>query len=259
MITASNPAFQPSATDLKRLNHAMVWSVGLHVLAVAVLLLVPRDWIAKPPDKVLTISLGGAIGPRTSGTTSVGGRTVEQAVPPPKRPEPIRPIPQAAPSPIPTKPTPQTSKPADTSKVTAVTPTRPVTTGPQVTQGNSRVDTGAKGEGFGLSSGGGTGGETDLRNFWCPDYLMLLSQRIDASWELAGKRQPEKGLTEIRFSLRRDGSVDQPSIQIVTASGSGILDRAARTAIQTLKMTPLPAGFPDATLTVRVRFPYEGN
>jgi TonB family protein len=259
MITASNPAFQPSDADLKRLNRAMVWSVGLHVLIVATMLVMPREWIAKPPDKVLTISLGGAIGPRTTGTSNIGGRTVEQVAPPPKRAEPIRPIPQAQPAPSPVKPMPQASKPTDTSKAAPVTPTRPVTTGPEVTRGTSRVDTGAKGEGFGLASGGGTGGETDLRNFCCPDYLMLLSQRIDASWELAGKRQPEKGLTIVRFTLKRDGSVDPSSVQIVQPSGSNILDRAARTAITSLKMNPLPAAFPDSTLTVRVNFPYEGN
>src|SRR5689334_8656920 len=98
MITASNPAFQPSAADIKRFNRAIVWSLAAHALVVISLFVVPREWIAKPPDKVLTISLGGAIGPRTTGTSSIGGRTVEQAVPPPKRPEPIKPISQPPPA-----------------------------------------------------------------------------------------------------------------------------------------------------------------
>jgi outer membrane biosynthesis protein TonB len=162
------------------MNRATTWSIAVHVVVVFVLFVVPRDWISERPKPALTITLGGMTGPRTTGTTSIGGRTVEQVVPQPKRPEVIRPVPTTAPAPVPIKAPAQTARPSETSKP-ETTPARPVATGQQLSRGSTQVDTGAKGTGVGLAGGGGTGGETDLSKFCCPEYLTL-AQRIDASW-----------------------------------------------------------------------------
>ena len=76
------------------------------------------------------------------------------------------------------------------------------------------------------AASGGTGGETDLRNFCCPEYLTQLTQRVFASWDLVGRNQPEKGLAIVRFTLRRDGSVILDRIEMVQSSGSTILHEA---------------------------------
>src|ERR687888_350689 len=53
---------------------------------------------------------------------------------------------------------------------------RTPTKGPQTRFGSTVAETGTRGQGFGLSSGGGPGsGSTlDVADFCCPDYLMLM-------------------------------------------------------------------------------------
>ena len=239
------------------MNRALRWSLGVHAALVVLLIVVPRDWISDPPRRVMTISLGGTAGPRSTGTTSIGGRTVEQVTPPPRRPEPIRPTPRNQPDPVTVKPPPTPAKPAATAKPTKPQPviTRPPTTGPQLVQGNTPVDTGARGQGQGLTfGGGGTGGETNLADFCCPEYIQLLTQVIDQNWQ---KAQPQRGTTVIRFSILRDGSI--ADLQVVKPSGSSLLDRASRRALEAARLPPLPAQFRSDKLTVNLTFPYEGR
>lgn len=237
------------------MNRALVWSLGLHIAVVVACLVLPRDWIVKRPRPSLTIELGGAPGPRTTGTTSIGGRTIEQVAPPPKRPEPIRPTPKDIITPAPVKAPPTAAKPVDVPRPEPPPPSRPPTTGQQITEGSTRVETGATGQGVGLTSGGGgTGGETNLQDFCCPEYLQLLTQNVALNWR---KAQPEKGTTEIRFSILKDGRV--ANIEVAVPSGSSVLDRISRAAIFDLRMPPLPAAYPADKLTVRIKFPYEGH
>lgn len=236
------------------MNRAFLWSVAIHVGVVLGCIFVPRDWIRERPKVALTITLGGAVGPKTTGTTSIGGRTVEQVAPPPKRPEPIRPAPKNEPAPLPVKAAPAAARPIEKPEPVTPAPTRPPTTGQQVVVGSTPIDTGARGRGVGLTSGGGgTGGETDLRTFCCPEYLQLLQQRIDARWD---RRQPEKGVTEIRFTILKDGTIT--NLEYALRSGSTVLDRVSRNAVSDTKMPPLPQGYPDDKLVIRITFPYEG-
>lgn len=229
------------------------WSIAVHVGIVLALVFLPRDWIAAPPKQPLTITLGGTPGPRSTGTTSIGGRTVEQAAPPPRRAEPVRPTPPAPPAIVP-KPTPPATKPSETRKPEPV-PARPPTTGQQVTQGNTPVDTGARGQGAGLTfGGGGTGGETDLSSFCCPEYLQLLIGKVYETWR---KDQPERGTAEVRFTIDRGGRVS--SVEVARSSGSSILDRISRAAITDLPPLPLPPAYTGSVLTIRMVFPYEGR
>ena len=75
-------------SDSRGLSRAITWSFAVHLLVIAAAVLVPRDWLvkAKPPVKMIEISLGGSIGPQTSGMTPAGARPVERVVPEPKRP-----------------------------------------------------------------------------------------------------------------------------------------------------------------------------
>jgi len=253
MNTATHPALTPGRQDLHALNRAVAWSVTLHVVAVAFFIVAPRDWFSERPKPTITITLGGTPGPSSTGMTSIGGRTVEQPAPPPKRPEPVRPTPKPPPGPV-VVTAPIQTRPSTTAK-RADAAARPPTTGPQVTQGNTPVDTGARGQGTGLTfGGGGTGGEMRIMEFCCPEYVQLLTSWIDQTWQ---KNQPEHGTTELRFTITRAGVISD--IQIVESSGSSVLDRVSRAAIRDLPALPLPPKYPNATLTVRIRFPYEGS
>jgi TonB family protein len=259
MTRTANPAFEPSRDDMRAMNRALAWSLGIHAAAVLALLVVPRDWISDPPRRMMMISLGGTAGPRSTGTTSIGGRTVEEVSPPPRRPEPVRPTPPSKPEPVAVKPPPSPAKPTTTTKPAVKPPpprvTRPPTTGPQLVQGNTPVDTGARGQGQGLTfGGGGTGGETVLADFCCPEYIALLTQVIDENWQ---KAQPQRGTTVIRFSILRNGSI--ADLEVVKPSGSSLLDRASRRALEASRLPPLPSQYRSNTLTVNLTFPYEGR
>lgn len=247
--------FSPSASDVRGLNRALSWSFALHAVAVLALILVPREWLItkKEQPNLMTISLGGSVGPRTTGTTSAGGRTVEQVAPPTKRPEPARPVPKDDAPVIPVKPRPAAPapKPAETPKPEVPVARTPVT-GPVVTQGNTVADTGARGQGAGLTlGGGGAGGDVDLKNFCCPLYLDHLTSTIGANWK---RTQPEKGLTVLKFTVRKDGVISD--VLVETSSGSGVLDRAAKAALLDSRLLPLPPEYPRDTLTVHLKFPY---
>ncbi len=257
MSTTTYSPFAPDPAESRGLNRAILWSVGVHVTIAAVVLLVPRAWWAtarqKPP--VMTISLGGTPGPRSTGTTSIGGRTIERAAPPPKRPEPIRPAPKEEPAPAAVKavsrPEPKPAKAPP--KREAPTPTRPPVTGPQVQAGSTAVETGAHGQGAGLTfGGGGQGGETDLASFCCPQYLQLLLSIIDGNWN---KDQPTyRGTTVLKFVIQRDGRITNVSVK--QSSGYGVLDRAARAALDQSGLPPLPPDYTNPTLTIDLTFPY---
>lgn len=276
MAAVTTSAFDPTPAEARRQNRAITWSVAIHVTLVAVALLTPRSWWLdnQEPKTVMTINLGGSPGPSTTGRTSMGGRTVEQQAPPPPRPETVRPTPptptpptsaaqtrtppRTPPSPprttaAPARQTPpqSTAKPQPAAPETA---SRAPVTGRQVQQGSTRTATPATGQGVGLATGGGvSGGETDLSDFCCPDYVTAMLRLIEGRWN---KNQPERGETQIRFTIARDGSIDPRSVQVVKPSGYSTLDRASRAALYDLSLPSLPAQYPNQTLTVRLSFPY---
>src|ERR1700752_3281399 len=68
----------------ERVNAMLPWSVAAHVALFAFMVFMPASWrgaVDEGPRTVMTISLGGAPGPRNGGLTAMGGRTV-QAPPP---------------------------------------------------------------------------------------------------------------------------------------------------------------------------------
>jgi TonB family protein len=246
----------PSA-DSRRANRAITWSVAFHVAAVATAFLLPREWFAKKPaPAIMTITLGGSTaGPKSTGTTSMGGRTVEQVAPPPKRVDPV-PEPKAPPVPaMPSRTPPRAAvpEPAKIPKPPPMPPTRAPVTGQRITAGNTPVDTGARGQGAGLTFGGqlGTAGDTDLKDFCCPDYLLQLVSTIDGVWQ---KNQQESGKTVLKFTIHRDGKIRD--IVVEQSSGFGILDRASQAALYDARLLPLPADYKKDTLTIHLSFPY---
>jgi outer membrane biosynthesis protein TonB len=257
MTAVASRAFGPSQGDVRGANRAITWSVIVHVAVVVIAMVLPTSWFApKPSPPVMTISLGGTPGPKSTGTTSMGGKTVEQVVPPPKRPEPVKPESKAlppAPMPMPVKTPPRAIAPTESPKPPPpLPPARSLVTGSQIVKGNTAVDTGAKGQGAGLTfGGGGAGGETDLKSFCCPEYLQQILDTIDSNWK---KDQPEQGKTMMKFTIGRSGAIS--NIVVEQGSGSGVLDRVARSALLNSQLPSLPAAYPRDTLTVHLLFPY---
>jgi outer membrane biosynthesis protein TonB len=253
-------AFAPSTADVRAANRLISWSIAVHVVLVIVIGLTSRFWSSTTESRrVMTISLGGSPGIRSTGTNSLGGRTVEQVAPPPRRPEPIRPTPPEPPAPVQTR---TTARPAPTRPETRALPqtraisARPPVTGTQVSEGSTTVETGARSTASGLSfGGGGTGGAVNFDTFCCPDYLRSVLQTIDSHWR---KNWPERGVTTLRFIIRRDGSIDLPNVVVEKSSGSGVLDRAAISALTSAspRLLRLPSQYTEPTLIVHLTFPY---
>ena len=239
-------------------------SVLAHAVFLAVLLLAPGGWwphVSDEPKTVMTITLGGGgSGPQNGGMTSMGGRPV-QAVRPPdeiKRPEAVRP--PAAKAPEMTVPR-RDEKPMKATAAPKVeqAPTdargRTPTKGAEVTKGSAVAETGARGQGFGLSTGGGAGSGSylDVGNFCCPDYLATMVNLIQSHWsptaEVAGE-------TIIRFTIGRDGTISDVSLE--KSSGYTALDLTAQRAVYMTRQLPaLPAGYSNPTLGVHLNFQYQ--
>jgi TonB family protein len=244
-----------------------VASLVLHAMLAIVLFLLPQGWMgafSPPPRTVMTISLGdGAPGPLNGGVSTIGARPVQQEVPEeaPKRPEPVRPpaektpdmtvpIPQAKPQPPqPARATPPVKQaPADAR---GRTPTRGAETSP----GSAFAETGARGQGFGLSTGGGagSGSRLDVADFCCPEYIQLMVERIRSNWNT---RVETTGETIVKFTIQRDGQIQ--GVEVERSSGFAALDiNAQRALLVTRTLPPLPAGFPNPTLPVHLSFRYE--
>ena len=85
------------AQTADRLNGMIVWSVAAHIALFAFMIFMPASWrgaVDEGPRTVMTISLGGAPGPRNGGLTTMGGRTVQ--APPP---EPVKKVVETPPAP----------------------------------------------------------------------------------------------------------------------------------------------------------------
>jgi TonB family protein len=236
-------------------------SVAAHVAVFGIFMLAPGAWssrAAQDPATVMTITLGGGgDGPQSGGLTPMGGRPVQAQTPPNAPKEAVRPPAAAAPEMTVPAPGAKAAKAASAAVKQAPdeargrTPTR----GAQTQAGSAVAVTGARGQGFGLSTGGGPGvaGTLDVGDFCCPEYLTTMVTRIKASWNA---NQNINGLTIIKFTIRRDGTLDDISQE--QSSGFPIADLAAQRAVILTKQLPgLPAAFPNPTLTVHLNFKYQ--
>jgi len=255
MTAVAQRTFGSGPVETQAANRFIRWSLGVHVTVVALLLIVPRSWFSSRTERptVMTITLAGTLGPRTTGMTAMGGRTVEQVAPPPKRPEPERPAPPKPDAPAaairtPPRPVPQPAA----AEIRSTPPSRVPTSGSQVTTGSTAVDTGARSQSLGLTQGGGgTGGDADLVNFCCPEYLDRLIATIESNWQ---KPPQERGATVLKFTINRDGSIT--NIVMEQSSGSGVLDRISRNALSDSRLPRLPPEYTRPTLTIHLTFPY---
>jgi TonB family protein len=135
--------------------------------------------------------------------------------------------------------------PADAASRTAATGAKPV-------EGTEKVETQVRGQGFGLSTAGGTGGELRVDgDFCCQAYLAEMAARIQASWI---QNQRLSGMTTMQFTVQRDGSIRDPKVE--KSSGFAQLDAAAERALRIVRLSGLPKEYPNQTLTVHLEFVY---
>ena len=144
------------------------------------------------------------------------------------------------------RPTPRRTRPSSHSAA------RP-SAAPSFRPGNAVAQTGGAGIGFGLSTGGGgTGGEINLGDFCCPDYLETMLQIIQRNWN---SKQQVSGVAAVRFTVQRDGSITD--VQLATQSGYAVLDLTAQRAILTSRLPPLPRAYTNNQLTITLSFRYQ--
>lgn len=247
--------------DDSRLPRIVAWSIGIHAAGLVIGALLPASWLTNTPmqQDVMVISLGGAVGPRSTGTAPIAGRQVDVEATT-RRPEPPRPpaavkpdtMPPPAAKPVPVKPPPPkpdpvTAPPASTAK--------PPVAGARVQQGTAAADTGASGinQGLTLTGGAGGGDAVDLNNF-NPEWVAKFKDAINRTWQ---RIQPEAGFVVLRFTIRRDGSVAEAVPQVIESSGSFLLQQASRRALADARLPALPADYTESTLVVRLRFDYD--
>jgi TonB family protein len=238
------------------LRRMVMASLVIHaVVGTAVLFMPSFSADSKQPDTVMTISLGGAPGPRAGGMTSMGGQAVQAQRPPELKRVPVEPPAAKAPEmalpapkvkPSPPKPIVQQAPPEARSKTPVF--------GEEPKKGNTMAPTGATGVGFGLTTGGaGATGYLDVANFCCPEYLSGMLQLIQRNWN---GRQDVLGQTQIRFTIMRDGRISDVSVE--KPSGYFALDQAAeRALLVTRQLPPLPSQYTETQLTVHLVFRYE--
>lgn len=238
-----------------RLSKMIGWSFAAHIVVVAIGLFVQSTQPDPPPRTIMTISLGGAPGPQTPGMNQMGSRAVQA-------PQPQQPVRRAetAPAPAPPKmalPDPKSPTRPERARPQQAPPEatgRTESTGERPQEGTTRAETRNRGQGFGLSSGGGGGDgiQLDVTNFCCPEYIIDMRERIRRNWQ---ERLGIPGTTTMRFTIQRDGTMT--NIQLVRTSGFQVLDEQADRALRlTARLAPLPAAFPNATLTVNMPFDY---
>jgi TonB family protein len=239
-------------------------SVLVHGGLIALALLAPSRWWmreAAMPQTFMTITLGGGTaGPQSGGLTPLGGRPVQEATSPdePVKREAVRPpaaktpemsLPDVKAKPTRTPPAPHVREAPEGAR--GRTPTR----GEETRSGSTVADTGVRGQGFGLSTGGGTGSgsKLDVANFCCPEYIELMVERIRANWT---PRAESSGEAIVKFTIYRDGSIRD--IVLEKTSNYVALDLTSQRAVlMTKTLPPLPAAFTNPTLTVHLNFQYQ--
>ena len=245
-----------------RLRPMVVCSLALHAVAAVAIVFGPARWLpavgARAPRVVMSVNLGGSSGPVNGGVNPLGGRPVQQvATAAPKRPQPMRaPAAKAplmtVPEPKTTPKTPRAARPPEPAFGSDEATGRTPTTGAEEKPGSSFADTGVSGLGLGLATGGAdAGGAMDVGSFCCPDYLAMMARRIKENWNF---HQGVVATTVMRFTILRNGQITDIAVE---QSATTFLDLAALRALQMLRqLPPLPAAYPNPTLTVYLKFDY---
>jgi len=256
MIEAVSDIIAARSQEPEGLSKMIAISVGVHIAALVLIAVAPKPDYSEAPRTVMTVSLGGPGGPRSGGMTPIAGRAVQAPTPTeaPRVRSEAPPAPKAPEMALPTKDArarPQAKPTQAPKEATGRTPS----TGDEPREGSARAETGARGQGFGLATGGGGAGGAylDVGNFCCPEWLEAVVQRIQQNWN---QQQGITGQVTVKFTVQRDGTLTDA--QVEKTSGFTALDMNAHRAVLATRQVPsLPAQFPNPTLTVHLRFEYQ--
>jgi len=248
----------------KGLERMAVASLMAHLMLFAAFVFAPGGWLDARklnPKTVMTISLaGGNDGPANGGMTAIAGRAVQEVKPPdePKRPEPVRPPAAKAPDmtvPIPNKAPTKAAPPPKVAQAPDEARGRTPTRGAEARAGSAVAETGARGQGFGLSGGGGqgSGSRLDVADFCCPDYIVTLVERVRSVWSPVAEAN---AVAIVKFTIGRDGAITDAEVE--RSTGYVAMDIAALRAVRGApRMPPLPAAYPNPSLGVHLNFEYK--
>lgn len=242
------------STDKSGLGSMLSASVVAHVVLIGLFMFFPAAWLGVEntvPETVMQISLGGPIGPNDGGLNTLGARPVQELAETTKAISPVRPPAVKTPEMIvPTKEPPKKTPPtkAEAKDPKSNTPTK----GQAIEKGTAVAETKARGQGFGLSSGGGGDGAfLEVANFCCPEYLATMRRQILANWD---SRQGAAGRVHMRFVIQRDGRIVDVTVE--ETSGVQTLDLYARRALTLTKLPRLPEAYTEPALAVHLYFDY---
>ena len=251
MNEASTDVIVARSREVDRLSTMIWWSVVAHIAVSGVIMVAPHPKADSAPKTVMTISLGGAPGPRTGGMTQMGARAVQT-------PQPAEPVKKAETAPAPktpemTLPDPRSKPRAQPKNAPKDAASKTPSTGPQPQEGTARAETRVRGQGFGLSSAGGTGGgvTVDAVDFCCNEYIQTMVELVRQNWN---NKQGVAGVSTMKFTIGRDGTIT--GILLEKSSGFTILDNEANRALRLARLPPLPREYPNATLGVHLEFDY---
>jgi outer membrane biosynthesis protein TonB len=233
-------------------SRAVTGSFALHVVGVLALFFAHQYVVSHrpPPPKIMTITLGGSVGPRSTGMTAASQRPIDQVAPQPKH-EPVKTA--SSESSVMTLPVKSQPKPTPVDRTLPITSVpKPPTTGAQVRPGTSLAETGSTAQDKGLTVGGsgGSAATLEVKDFCCPDYIQMLLQRIEAKWN---KNVPGRGSTILKFTIHRDGTITNITTDSTT---NEFFENQSRSALVLAHLSPLPAEFKDDHLVIHLRFPY---
>ena len=239
-----------SATGPTTLGRGIAFSATVHVALVAAALWWGSRADAPRPPVYRVELVGAPPGPRQAGVVTPAAQPAAQApdiagaervpeeksVPTPSKAKKVLPSPKATPSTSRTK--------TAGSKAASPTATK-TTTAPKA----------------GAGAQGGKGADVanlSIRGIEFPyeGYLQNIVRQLTLNW--TPRRVSAALLSEVKFTIRRDGSV--VAIEVVKGSGDRIYDLDAMGAIEAVGSTrgfgPLPQGWSDDVLIVYFTFDY---
>jgi TonB family protein len=258
-----------STTDILRerarqedgLGRTYAYSLAGHVLLIAVIVFWPSGFLSSQDNEVradvMNISLGGPAGPSQGGQTALASRPVQEVLPLVEANQPQWEQPPAPAPPEMTIPTPEATRRPEADVPVESAPDesrgRTPTRGPELRRGTALAETGAEGDGLGLSAGGlGSGGYLDTADFCCPDYLEVMIRVIRGNWD---RNQRITGQVMMKFTIQRDGRITD--VELEEPSGYLALDLSAQRALLLIdRLPPLPRPYEEDDLTVHLNFQY---
>jgi protein TonB len=111
---------------------------------------------------------------------------------------------------------------------------------------------------IGMAGGGGVGiGTNSPFGTQFGDYANIVRSRVGQAWRTGDLRISSANPVVVTFTIMRDGSVPEKSVQVKGRSGNAALDISAQRAILDAQpFPPLPPGFPRSSADVEFTFDY---